>query len=625
MTISIVRPRRPSRAQRSPAQRSPAQRSPAQTSPVQPLPSPAAESRPTTQMRKRDRYIDSLCALALIRIMTYHYFGWAWLPILFPSVGIMFALAGSLIASSLDRSPGNPWRVLKKRTIRLLPPVWLLGVVLVTVMVVAGWTHTVIAGDPLDWRTLLFWVVPISTPVSSALGADWVLPLWYIRTYLWFLLLSPATLWLFRHWPKRMVAIPVTAVLLSAIGVLQLDGRSGDVILSVAMYGGCWMLGFAHHDNKIRSIRLARVLVGGALLMALGLAWAFTHQDPVSGWDIDNIPVADTLYCLGAVLILLRLYPDFSWMERRVVLDKIVTVINSRAMTIYLWCNFAIFLANPILDLWSVTANLDQNNVVGIIQAYVMSWLIVIGFVFLLGWCEDLAAGRRLRINPWPRSKVQLDSMRTRRVLTFPRPSWLADLAPRHLFIVTSCLLAVAVALSTAVLAGTHTRGSSSVADAPPQYAVQSRPHTPPPANLGQGNTQPAAKVPHAPAVALAQPWSVLPPVNVAPPGNRWVMAKTLTGVTHMLRVPAVPAKHLPAIPVVPGTHPIVVPVVRQSTPPPPPVTTTAPPPVTTPPPPPVTTAAPPPVTTPPPPPVTTPAPTTTAAPAITATPTPTA
>src|ERR1019366_3974486 len=105
------------------------------------------------------------------------------------------------------------------------------------------------------------------------------LPIWYIRTYLWFLLLSPATLWLFRHWPKRMLAIPVAAVLLSAIGVLQLDGRSGDVILSVAMFGGFWMLGFAHHDNKIRSIRLARVLVGGALLMALGLAWAFTHQD----------------------------------------------------------------------------------------------------------------------------------------------------------------------------------------------------------------------------------------------------------------------------------------------------------------------------------------------------------
>jgi len=170
-------------------------------------------------------------------------------------------------------------------------------------MVVAGWTHTVIVGDPLDWRTLLFWVVPISTPISSALGSDWVLPLWYIRTYLWFLLLSPATLWLFRHWPKRMLAIPVAAVLLSAIGVLQLDGRSGDVILSVAMFGGCWMLGFAH------------------------------HEDPVSGWDIDNIPVADTLYCLGAVLILLRLYPDFSWMERRVVLDKIVTVINSSRPT----------------------------------------------------------------------------------------------------------------------------------------------------------------------------------------------------------------------------------------------------------------------------------------------------
>ena len=142
--------------------------------------------------------------------MTYHVFGWAWLPILFPSMGIMFALAGSLIAGSLDRSPGNPWRVLKKRSIRLLPPVWLFGLVVVPVMLVAGWTHSESVGAPLNWQTLLFWIVPISDPPGSKFGDDWVTPLWYIRSYLWFLLLSPATLWLFRHWPKRMLALPVS-------------------------------------------------------------------------------------------------------------------------------------------------------------------------------------------------------------------------------------------------------------------------------------------------------------------------------------------------------------------------------------------------------------------------------
>jgi len=372
-------------------------------------------------LRKRDRYIDSLRALALIRVMTYHVFGWAWLPIAFPSMGIMFALAGSLIASSLDRSPGNPWRVLKKRGTRLLPPVWLFGLVVVPIMLKAGWTHSDNAGVPLNWHTLLFWIVPISDPPGSELGVDWVSPMWYIRAYLWFMLLSPPTLWLFRHWPKRKLAKPLAVVLLSSplvvvllstLDVLPLDGRVGDVILTIAMFSGCWMLGFAHHDNKIRPLPLVNVLMIGALLMALGLIYAFTHQDPVSTYDIGEIPIADTLYSLGAVLILLRLYPDFTWMEKRVVLDKLVRVFNSRAMTIYLWGNFAIFLSNPLMDLWSVTADLDQENALGYFMMYVVSWAIVIACVFMFGWCEDLAARRPLRINPWPHTKNKPSSIK---------------------------------------------------------------------------------------------------------------------------------------------------------------------------------------------------------------------
>jgi len=456
---------------------------------AQPHSAPSPQGRPVTRLAMRDRYIDSLRALALIGVMTYHVFGWAWLPVLFPSIGIMFALAGSLVASSLDRSPGNPWRVLKKRCLRLLPPVWLFGLLVVPAMLVAGWTHSATAGAPLSWRTLLFWVLPISDPPASALGADWVVPLWYIRAYLWFLLLSPALLWLFRRWPKVLLALPVTVVLLSALG-LPLSGRWGDVLLTIAMFGGCWMLGFAHHDQKIRSMSFEEVLLDGVSLMALGLIWAFTHPDPVTAYGIDNIPMANTLYSLGAVLILLRLYPDFSWMERRVVLDKLVTVINSRAMTIYLWCNLAIFLSSPILDQWSVTANPDPGSTHSSVQTFLTSWLIVIAAVFMFGWCEDLAARRPLRVNPWPRSQQQLATMRTRRVLTFPPTAWLVDLAPRRLFVVTSCLLAVAGGVSAAALSGTHTPGRTTTADAPSRNAVNARPDTTPPANLGQGNGQ---------------------------------------------------------------------------------------------------------------------------------------
>ena len=92
-----------------------------------------------------------------------------------------------------------------------------------------------------------------------------------------------------------------------------------------------------------------------ALLIA-GLTWALTHQDPQTHWDMNDIPMADALYGLGAVLLLLRFYPDFSWVSRRRALDRFVTVVNSRAMTIYLWNSVAIFCAAVIAGAWGVTA-----------------------------------------------------------------------------------------------------------------------------------------------------------------------------------------------------------------------------------------------------------------------------
>ncbi|WP_158220307.1 acyltransferase, partial [Kineosporia sp. A_224] len=437
---------------------------------------PADRAAPAAPGRQRDRYIDTLRAVALVRVMTYHSFGWAWLPLLFPSMGIMFALAGSLVAGSLDRSPGNPWRVLRKRTIRLLPPVWLFGLVVVPVMLVAGWTHTAAAGSPLNVRTLLLWVLPISDPPGSALGEDWVLPLWYVRTYLWFMLLSPMALWLFRHWPRRMLALPVGVVALWTLGVLPLDGRSGDVVLSLATFGGCWLLGFAHHDGRIRRTPALKVVAAGLGLMGLGLAYAVTHPDPASGYDIDNIPLADMLYCLGAVLVLLRLYPDFSWMARHVVLDRLVAVVNSRAMTIYLWGNVAIFLSHPLLDLWSVTAALDQDTWVGATQAYLASWLVLVACVLAFGWCEDLAARRPVRINPWPRTPGQLSVLRQLRTLAAPGAVRISRITPQRLVLGTTALVVAATALSALVLVGTRTPARTVAGDVQSRLADQPRP-----------------------------------------------------------------------------------------------------------------------------------------------------
>jgi peptidoglycan/LPS O-acetylase OafA/YrhL len=354
--------------------------------------------------RPRDQYIDGLRALALVRVMTYHTFGWVWLPVAFPSMGVMFALGGSLVAASLSRERGRHWQVLRKRVRRLLPPLWLYGAVLVTVMSAHGWTVTETAGAPLTWRTALSWVVPLTDPPGSAWGYDFVLPLWYIRTYLWLLLLSPMLLWLFRRYPIACLAAPVTVLAAIAAGALATSTDTGDTIEHLATFGACWMLGFAHHDGLVRRLPRGRTVLGAALLMALGLGYALARPQPDTGWDIDNISLANAFYSAGAVLMLLRLYPRRTFLERTPRLSRLVTAMNSRAMTIYLWGNVSIWAATPVIESNRLTLGLDSPGPTGQAAQFLVAWLVLVVVVLAVGWAEDVAAGRRPRVNPWPRA-----------------------------------------------------------------------------------------------------------------------------------------------------------------------------------------------------------------------------
>ena len=83
------------------------------------VPEPDVAPPPGPKRPGRDRYLDLLRSIALVRVVAYHLFGWAWLTVLFPSMGVMFALAGSLMARSLSRPA---WGVIRGRVRRLLPP-----------------------------------------------------------------------------------------------------------------------------------------------------------------------------------------------------------------------------------------------------------------------------------------------------------------------------------------------------------------------------------------------------------------------------------------------------------------------------------------------------------------------
>ncbi|MDK3257082.1 acyltransferase family protein [Blastococcus capsensis] len=348
----------------------------------------------------RDRYIDALRAAALVRVVTFHAVGWTWLPLLFPSMGIMFALGGAMVAGSLDRATSIA-AFYRARLRRLLPPLWVFGAVLVPVMIALGWQVSPDDGSsPLTWDTLWFWVFPLSDPPASSQGYLWVVPLWYIRTYLWFLLLSPGLLWLFRRWPLRLTAVPVVTMLLLAAGLLMMEGRSYEVVLQLCVYACCWLLGFAHHDGMLRRLPLGPTLAGGVALMAAGAWYASSYQQEYGATSIDNIPLANMLYATGAVVVLLRLYPRWDRVRPIPVLDRMLTLVNSRAMTIYLWGNVAIALAPLVLDHTGLAQG-DAGDTVGVWLRYGTAWALIFVAVLLVGWVEDVAARRRPRVLPW--------------------------------------------------------------------------------------------------------------------------------------------------------------------------------------------------------------------------------
>jgi len=76
---------------------------------------------------------------------------------------------------------------------------------------------------------------------------------------------------------------------------------------------------------------------------------------------------------------------------------------NARAMTIYLWNNIAIAAATPLIESNPWTRNLSAPTWQGRTAQYVVAWLVLVVIVLGGGWVEDVAAGRRARVNPWPR------------------------------------------------------------------------------------------------------------------------------------------------------------------------------------------------------------------------------
>ncbi|WP_406838205.1 acyltransferase [Streptomyces sp. AHU1] len=385
--------------------------------PVQRTPEPEEAAPAPARKSGRDRYLDLLRALALVRVVFYHTFNWTWLPIVFPSMGVMFALAGSLMVRSLDRPALS---VIRGRLRRLLPPMWLFGAVVVPLMVLDGWRPD--AHHPTWWwGDLAYWVLPFSEPpfgvplhtFGGHLPASWAeqicVPLWYLRAYLWFVLLSPLMLKALRKLPWVTLTVPLALAFVINSGLVDQSGRLMEAATDFTTFGSCWLLGMAHGEGLLRRIPQYVVPSLAPLVLMSGYWWLMRVplDNPRLGHDLEAVPVAQAIWSFGAVMLLLHLSPSWEqWPKPLEKFNGVISLLNSRAVTVYLWHCCALVLTEPLLDLlWNNDFFYDHAQ--WLLRSQWTQLTIAVPLIclaiLLFGWIEDVAAKRRPRLFPYPR------------------------------------------------------------------------------------------------------------------------------------------------------------------------------------------------------------------------------
>ncbi|NEE40838.1 acyltransferase, partial [Streptomyces sp. SID7982] len=138
-------------------------------------------------------------------------------------------------------------------------------------------------------------------------------------------------------------------------GLVTIPGETGNALSDFAVFGSCWVLGFAHHDGLFKDVPRYLTVSVASIVMGFGLWWASGHLT-ADGWDLNDIPLAQATWSLGFCVILLQYAP--SWQElpgRLARFDRLVTLANNRAVTVYLWHNLLILATIPLIDLlWEI-------------------------------------------------------------------------------------------------------------------------------------------------------------------------------------------------------------------------------------------------------------------------------
>lgn len=351
----------------------------------------------------RNGTLDTIRSIAVVRVVLWHTFATAALSWSVASMPAMFFVAGSLLAGSLDRRPARA--VLADRLRRLLIPFWGFALVVLSVLAVVhrmdGTDRTTISA-----AALVRWLLPVADPGASSWEAGWITsPLWYLRCYLWLLVLSPLLRAAQRRFGPMVLVAPMAAVFVLDHLVRHpglAPGWFPDVqwyLGDLAVYSFFVLLGFGHHDGWLRRWSRRDLVEWGAIALAAALLWVAAVDVP--GTVVNNSYPLLLLVGIAWLAAFLVAEPLLGRAPAHPVVGPVVRWLGRRSMSVYLWHTTAI-----------VAAYWLQARVAPGSSRLVLVPIVALGTVaatVAFGWMEDLGAGRPAQWWPgrpirWPRA-----------------------------------------------------------------------------------------------------------------------------------------------------------------------------------------------------------------------------
>ena len=360
--------------------------------------SEAVQEKLTTP--QRDAALDGLRALAILRVITWHASGWSWTTWIISSVPAMFVVTGALLARSLQK--GSAFHVLWKRFKRLLVPLWCYSIVVYALSL-----H-------FEVRTSAVWTffLPFSQPTSLIASQWFTSAMWYLRAYVWVLVLAPFIYALTRRFKSLIPIAGIIAVVALAVWNIDTAGfgwAAGDILL----YSTCTAAGMAWLVDGRPS---PRTLHFAAIAFLVGACGWLLYRQPLDG-VVNNDHVLH-LFIGGFWTALLLHFPktlsSFST-------TAVSGFLNKYPLSIYLWHSMTAWI------FWQLVPNKIPTNarvllIVGLTFAALPAVTYIVGLFEhrKTGWLTFLQVSPRIlliaalviSINIGPLSR-RLDFVRT--------------------------------------------------------------------------------------------------------------------------------------------------------------------------------------------------------------------